>query len=76
MDNRTWAEVHNQLCRGPEIHILELEFPKICSAIYMMKLLLLDRLDGRRELRKLSVLRIRIGSGNGGPLNELKMMVL
>lgn len=71
-----WGQVHNQLCRGPEIHILELEFPKICSAISVMKALLLSRLQGWRELRGLSVLRIRIRAGNGGPLNELEMAVL
>ena len=76
LNNRTWGEIHNQLCRGPEIHILELEFPKICSAIYILKFLLLGHLEGWRELRKLRVLRIRIKSGNGGPLNELEMVVL
>jgi hypothetical protein len=71
-----WGQVHNQLRCGPEIHILELEFPKICSAISVMKALLLSRLQGWRELRELSVLRIRIRAGNGGPLNELEMAVL
>jgi hypothetical protein len=71
LNSRQWGEIHTQLCRGPEIHILELEFSKICSAICILK-----RLEGWRELRNLSVLRIRIRSGNGGPLNELENEVL
>jgi len=74
LNNWVWAEVQNQLCQGSEIHILELEFPKICSAICVMKFLLWDRQEGWHEPRKLSVLRIRIRSG--GPLNELETMVL
>jgi hypothetical protein len=71
-----WACVHERLCWGPEIHVLELEFPKFCSAVTILKCLLLDRLQGWRELRKLSVLRIRIRRGNGGPLCQLDMLVL
>ncbi len=72
----TWGEIHEQLCHGPKILILELEFPKLCSLITVLKGLLLGHLPGWRELRNLSVVRLRLRSGNGGPLNVWEMACL
>jgi hypothetical protein len=71
-----WNQIHEQLCDRPEIQILELEFPKLCSLVKVMKSIVLGRFPGWRELRKLRVLRIRLRHGNGGPLNAWEMIVL
>jgi hypothetical protein len=71
-----WNQIHEQLCDRPEIQILELEFPKLCSLVTVMKSIVLGRCPGWRELRKLRVLRIRLRHGNGGPLNVWEMTVL
>jgi len=71
-----WNQIHEQLCDRPEIQILELEFPKLCSLVAVMKSIVLGRFPGWRELRKLRVLRIRLRHGNGGPLNVWEMIVL